>query len=51
MIYAVESDETAKKAAEKKERVPQIEELVQCKVCDKNKRRRAAPTSATTVAC
>ena len=34
-IYAVESDETAKQAAEKKERVQNVEEVIQCRVCEK----------------
>ena len=40
-IYAVESDETAKQAAEKKERVQQVEELIQCRVCDKRHKKKS----------
>ena len=40
-IYAVESDETAKQAAEKKERVQQVDVLVQCKVCDKRHKKKS----------
>ena len=34
-IYALESDEFAKTAAEKKERINQVDEQVDCKVCGK----------------
>ena len=50
-IYAVESDEKAKQAAEKKERVQQIEEIIQSKVWEKDSKRKAAHTSAITAAC
>ena len=40
-IYAVESDDTAKHAAEMKERVQQIKELVQCKMCDKKHKKKS----------
>ena len=34
-IYALESDEFTKTAAAKKDRINQVEELVECKVCRK----------------
>ena len=41
-IYAVESDETAKLAAEKKDRVSRVDEdTIQCKVCDKKHKKKA----------
>ena len=39
-IYALESDEFAKTAAEKKERINQVDEQVDCKVCGKRRQER-----------
>ena len=39
-IYALASDEFAKTAAEKKDRINQVEELVECKVCRKKHKKR-----------
>ena len=49
-IYAVESDETAKQAAERKDRVSRVdEESIQCKVCDKKHKKSSVDTAASTV--
>ena len=39
-IYALESDAAAAAAAEKREGVRQVDELVKCKVCDKKHKKR-----------
>lgn len=48
-IYAVESDETAKQAAERRERISLVEETIQCKVCDKKHKKSNLDISAGTV--
>ena len=41
-ISTVESDECAKLAAEKKERLQQVvDELIKCRVCDKKRKKRS----------
>ena len=40
-IYTVESDECVKLATEKKEKIQQIDELIECRVCDKKHKKRS----------
>merc|ERR1712105_314221 len=40
-IYALESDAAAAAAADKKEGIRQVDELVKCRVCDKKHKRKA----------
>ena len=40
-IFALESDKFAKTVAEKKEKISQVDELIECKVCDKKHKKRS----------
>ena len=47
-IYAVEIDECTKLAADKKEKIQQVDELIECRVCDKKHKKSLTSSSRLT---